>query len=117
MNTDTARIDWERSDGVTYASPSGRIDTTNANEFQAALEAGLRPDDVKLALDFEAVNFISSAGLRVIIAVAKQFRKKEAQIALYSFTSSALNVITISGIDRALDVYSSRAQAVNSLRG
>lgn len=114
MNDTTVQVSWERQDGVTYAIIRGRVDTTNANDFQAALEAELRPDDTKLVLDFETLEFISSAGLRVIIAVAKQIKARQGAFALCSPMPSVMRVMTISGLEQVLGVYPSRAQALRS---
>ncbi|MBQ0136362.1 MAG: STAS domain-containing protein [Oscillospiraceae bacterium] len=47
----------------------GRLDTTTAPDFEAALEL----DGIKnLVLDFENLEYISSAGLRVILAAQKK---------------------------------------------
>ena len=48
----------------------GRLDTTTAPQLEAELKGAL--DDVKdLALDFEKLEYISSAGLRVLLATQK----------------------------------------------
>lgn len=48
---------------------TGRLDTTTAPELEAALEL----DGIKdLALDFSNLEYISSAGLRVILAAQKK---------------------------------------------
>ena len=45
---------------------TGRIDSSNAAEFEEAL-TGIPMDGKLLILDMEALEFISSAGLRVIL--------------------------------------------------
>lgn len=47
----------------------GRLDTTTAPELEAALELDGISD---LVLDFEGLEYISSAGLRVILAAQKK---------------------------------------------
>ncbi|MBQ0014827.1 MAG: STAS domain-containing protein [Clostridia bacterium] len=47
----------------------GRLDTTTAPELEAALELDGITD---LVLDFEGLEYISSAGLRVILAAQKK---------------------------------------------
>lgn len=49
----------------------GRLDTTTAPQLEAALKEGL--DDVKeLTIDFEGLEYISSAGLRVLLSLQKR---------------------------------------------
>ena len=77
-------VKWERRDGTALARVEGRIDGANFSEFQRVLEAGLEPDADSVVLDFEHVAFISSAGLRVVLMLGKQLRKRGAQLALFS---------------------------------
>ncbi len=54
---------------------SGRMDTSTAPQFEAELKSSL--DGVeKLVLDFENLEYVSSAGLRVILAAQKIMNKQ-----------------------------------------
>ena len=54
---------------------AGRLDTTTAPQLEAELKASL--DGVeKLALDFAGLDYLSSAGLRVLLAAQKQMNKQ-----------------------------------------
>lgn len=53
----------------------GRLDTTTAPQLEAELKASL--DGVtELALDMETLDYLSSAGLRVILGAQKQMNKQ-----------------------------------------
>ena len=53
----------------------GRLDTVTAPELEAALEASL--DGItELALDFEKLDYISSAGLRVLLSAQKRMNRQ-----------------------------------------
>ena len=53
----------------------GRMDTTTAPELEQALKASL--DDANtLTMDFEKLDYISSAGLRVLLSAHKIMSKK-----------------------------------------
>ena len=54
---------------------TGRLDTTTAPQLEAELKASL--DGVEhLALDFADLDYLSSAGLRVLLAAQKQMNKQ-----------------------------------------
>ena len=54
----------------------GRLDTKSAPEFEAEIKKGL--DDVEtLIIDMEKLDYVSSAGLRVILFAKKHLRKKK----------------------------------------
>ena len=56
-------------------SLGGRLDTTTAPEFEAAIKA-LPGDVTALVIDMEALDYISSAGLRVLLVAQKTMNKK-----------------------------------------
>ena len=55
--------------------PEGRLDTMTAPELEAELKNSLDKAD-SLALDFSKLDYISSAGLRVLLSAHKTMSKK-----------------------------------------
>ncbi len=106
-------IKWERIQDILVAIVLGRIDGSNAEEFQRALDAGIQPDDSALLLDFERVAYISSAGLRVCLAMARQFNGPGKQFGLCTPSDPVLEVFTISGFDKIISIYESRDAAID----
>ena len=53
----------------------GRLDTTTSPELEKELKDGLEGID-ELTLDFEKLDYISSAGLRVLLAAHKTMMKR-----------------------------------------
>lgn len=56
--------------------PIGRLDTTTAPQLDLEIQASLEDAD-KLILDFQNLEYLSSAGLRVLLSAHKVFAKKE----------------------------------------
>ena len=54
---------------------TGRLDTITAPQLEAELKASLEGVD-KLVLDFTALDYLSSAGLRVLLAAQKTMNKQ-----------------------------------------
>ncbi len=68
-------IDKKASGTELLMAISGRMDTSTAPQFEAELKSGF--DGVeKLVLDFENLEYVSSAGLRVILAAQKIMNKQ-----------------------------------------
>ena len=109
------QVNWEENDGVAVARVGGRIDGANFAEFQRVLESGLDPDADNVLVDFEQVAFISSAGLRVVLMLGKQLRKRGAKIALCSLKNPIREIFSISGFDRIIPIHGSETQAIDAL--
>ena len=54
---------------------AGRIDTTNAKEFEEVIATELK-NITGLIMDFAELEYISSAGLRVLLIAIKQMKKQ-----------------------------------------
>lgn len=66
----------KKQDGTNYTfSIGGRLDTTTAPQLEAALSECLE-NATELVLDFKELDYISSAGLRVLLASQKVMNKR-----------------------------------------
>lgn len=86
-------VQRERKNGVLAAALARRVDWGNAEEFQRLLEAGIKPGDQSLILDFEHLSFISGAGLRVSLIMAGEFSKPDKQFGICTLSVSVGEVV------------------------
>lgn len=110
-------ISTENDGGTVVASPAGRLDGSNAREFQDALDAVVPDAERALILDFEGVSYISSAGLRVLLVTAKTLQGNGSALALCSLDEPIREVFGISGFDSIIPIHASRADALASVSG
>ena len=68
-------IEKKQSNTELTISLTGRLDTTTAPQLEAELKGSL-PGVEHLVLDFSALEYLSSAGLRVLLAAQKQMNKQ-----------------------------------------
>ena len=108
-------VTWERKDGILIGTLDGRIDGSNANDFQSALESGIDAGDSALILDFGNVSFISSAGLRVGLVIARKFNEPGKKFVVCTLPEPIREVVAVSGFDQLISVYESQAQAMKAL--
>ena len=109
-------IKWERIQGILIAIILGRIDSSNADEFQSVLEAEINSTDQTLLLDFERVSYISSAGLRIGLIMAKQFNEPGKQFGICSLSDPVSEVVVASGFNEIISIYESRDAAISALK-
>lgn len=110
-------VTWERKGGILIGSLEGRIDGSNASDFQSALESGIGTGDNALILDFEKVPFISSAGLRVGLVIARKFNEPGKKFGVCTLPDPVREVVVISGFDQLISVYGSQGEAIRALEG
>ena len=109
----TIDVKWRREGGVAIASVLGRIDSASADDFLSLVVDGLRPDDDVLVVDMENVAFMSTAGLRACLILARRF--DAGKFALCALTQLNREVVAISGFDRLIPVRESRDAAIEQV--
>ena len=77
-----------RQDGMLVLRPVGRIDNLTSAAFQDRLLVAARAGAADVVVDFAAVEYISSAGLRALMAASK-LKPKERRIVVASSTASS----------------------------
>ncbi len=106
-----------REGSVLITELAGRVDGTNARDVFANVESALTEDDKFLVLDFADITYISSAGLRVVLLLARKMSQGGGQLAACALNPQIGEVFRISGFDRIINVHSDQASAVAALNG
>ena len=91
---------------VAEYKPVGRLDGANAATHEAALLALLTGDVNAVAIDLSELDYVSSAGLRVLLVTAKATKARGGSVSLKSPKPAILEVLRISGFDKILNVQS-----------
>lgn len=84
--------------------PLGRIDGSNALTHEKELLALLVNDVISVTVDLSELDYVSSAGLRVLLVTAKAAKARGGKVVLSAPKPSILEVIKISGFDRILEI-------------
>ena len=80
----------------------GRLDTTTAPQLEAELKQNLG-DTKELVLDFAKLEYISSAGLRVILAAQKAMNKQGSMV-IKNVNSTVMEVFEVTGFSDILTI-------------
>ena len=102
------RIDQSTCDGVTVVAPSGRIDTTTSAALDDALRQVVDRGARNLLVDFAEVEYISSAGLRVFLIVAKRMRDLGGRLVLCGLGQPVRQVFHLAGFLPLFTIATSR---------
>ena len=105
---------FERQNAVLIVRVEGRIDGSNAQTFQHDLAGTIAEPDQAVVLDLEQLSYISSAGLRAILIVARSLEDRKAQFAVCSLSSSVQEIFQINGFDHIISVRENQADARSS---
>jgi len=100
----------------TILSPSGRLDSHSAPGFEQEVLAAVAGGATRMLIDFSNVQYISSAGLRIVLIAAKKMKAGGGKLALCALSDSIAEVFKISGFSSILDIHPDQASALAALR-
>lgn len=72
----------ERRDGILTFVMHGRLDGYGAGQLSDAVQASLQADDRSVVFDLTGVSYLSSAGIRVLLAVKKRLKERNGTLAI-----------------------------------
>ena len=109
-------IDINVSDreGATLVEVSGRIDSMNANQLGEALSNEIDGGRIRLVLDLSAVDYMSSAGLREIVASLKKVKRATGDLRIAQPSERVREVLEMAGLDTIFQIFPTQGEALGS---
>jgi anti-anti-sigma factor len=108
------QISTRTNDDIHIVGIAGSLDSGTSPEAQKSLDSVVATAK-KVALDFSQLDYISSAGLRVLLGAAKQLRAQGGTLGMFGLNQSVREVFDISGFSTILPVYQSEADALSAM--
>ncbi len=99
--------------GAVIVEASGRLDAATTGQFEAGCAEALQSKTgSKVILDFSGLEYISSAGLRSLLSLAKKLKATGGSLTLCNLTGIVKEVINIAGFDQFLPVCTDLQSAI-----
>ena len=99
--SNTVSFQFAPETGMLTVLLSGRVDSANASEVEQCIQAECEKDHPKsLQVDFDALNYISSAGLRIIL----RMKKSVPDTVLFNVSSNVYEILETTGFTEMMDV-------------
>ena len=84
-------------------SLAGRLDTTTAPELEAKLRPALSNGVTNLTIDMEALDYVSSAGLRVLLS-AQKIMNRQGEMTVRNVNDAVMDVFEVTGFVDLLNI-------------
>jgi anti-anti-sigma factor len=101
----------DREGDIVVLEPHGRCDSMTASTLGERLTTALAAPGTRLVLDF-----ISSAGFRVLLLAAKRAETGDSRLVLCGVTGKVRQLFDLAGFLDLLPLYASREESLASLR-
>lgn len=101
------------SEGVTVIKIEGNLDTQTSPAAQEELERIVEDGARKLLIDFADLAYISSAGLRVLLATAKKLTTEQGEMRMCNMNDVVKEVFEVSGFSTIFKVFPTDTEAMS----
>jgi len=106
----------KREGNLVVLSVEGRIDPTTVGAVEQRLLKSMADGDKRLVLDLAKMEYISSAGLRVLLMTAKKLKGAGGSIVLCTVPRQVKEVLDISGFSSIFTITATIEEALTALR-
>jgi len=93
---------------------NGRLDAYAANDVEKKLDSLISAKQLNLVVELSRLEYISSSGLRVLLAGIKKVKKEQGDIRLACLQPYVREVFDIAGFTQLFQIFNSEEDAVNS---
>jgi anti-sigma B factor antagonist/stage II sporulation protein AA (anti-sigma F factor antagonist) len=100
---------------VVVVTARGRLDGSTSPAFGTRLAKLAATSEPRLVVDFSGVDFVSSAGLRVVLTLLKRVTAANGMLALCAVQAPVKEVLDITGLTAMFRLHAERAEAMAAL--
>jgi anti-anti-sigma factor len=104
-----------KESSATVVSVTGRMDAITAPQFEKTLHEMIDSGETRFVVEVAGLDYISSAGLRGILAIAKRLKGKEGLLCFANVEGTVKDVFDISGFGSIFRIHDSVADALSEL--
>jgi anti-anti-sigma factor len=98
-------IDVKKEGKAVIISLTGRMDAVSAPQFDKTVDDFIEQGETYILIDFRSLEYISSAGLQSILALAKRLELINGTVLLSDLNGAVKEVFEISGFSSIFTIY------------
>lgn len=104
-----------RQDGALILGIRGEVDSTTSPELEEKLIGLIESGERRFVLDFEGVDYVSSAGFRVLLKTIKDLKPKGGSLHVCSVKDYIKEVFDVSGFNAVIPLHGTVAESLKAL--
>jgi anti-anti-sigma factor len=108
-------ISKRKEKNAVVVSVKGRLDAVSSAELEKELTALMAEGEADFVIDFGELDYISSAGIRSILVVAKKLKAKEGYLSICALKDLVKEVFEISGFNSIIPIFESVESALDQI--
>ena len=105
----------QQEHGISIFKLNGRLDSNTSQGLEKKIFDSISSGSKNMIIEFKDLDYISSAGLRVILKATKALKREDGKIMLCDMQDYVKEVFEIAGFDSILPIVPTMADAVKAL--
>ena len=105
----------ENHSGINIFKLNGRLDSNTSQGFEKKIFQAIDNGSKNMIIDFKDLDYISSAGLRVILKATKALKREEGKMLLCDMQDYVKEVFEIAGFDAILPIVPTLNEALETI--
>ena len=97
-------ITQKEENGIVSIVIKGRLDADSSPEAEKVVKNALGEQTDRILFDLGQMEYLSSAGLRVLLSAAKEMRRREGKIVLCSLNEFVKEIFEVSGFQSLIPI-------------
>lgn len=109
-------IHEENKENLVVLRLEGRVDATSSPLLERKIASVIELGVKKILMDFSKVDYLSSAGLRLMLSGTKKLKTQEGRLVFSGINDEVMEIIKMAGFEKILDLFSTEREAVKALK-
>jgi len=110
------KITEDQNEQIKILHLEGRLDAASAPVLEKKLSELFEKPLKYLLIDFSKIDYLSSAGMRLLLSYSKKLKNLGGQLAFCSIGDEVMEVIKMAGFERILSIYPKEQDAIGALK-
>ena len=109
------QINERNVNGVFVLALSGRLEAAVAPQLGKWFEKNLPATEARVVVGMEAVSFIDSSGLSMLVQGLKRCRERQGNLVIYGVQQPVRIIFELTRLNKAFDIFVNEAEALQAL--
>ena len=109
------KITQKEENGIVSIAIKGRLDADSSAEAEKVVKDALEGQTTRVLFNLASLEYLSSAGLRVLLGAAKEMRRKDGKIVLCALNEFVKEIFEVSGFQSLIPITESVESGIKEL--
>ncbi|MCF7852084.1 MAG: STAS domain-containing protein [Simkaniaceae bacterium] len=106
------QITNEKKDKSLILHLDGKLDAISSPILEDELAKDIESGETSILLDFSHIEYLSSAGLRVLLSNTKKLKTHGGLLKIFGMDDDVLEIIKMAGFERVLNLFNTEKEAL-----